>query len=136
MVSLFFFISPCKFILFFWTSDSNWIISSRLAMLWTCLCFHDKLANCFLSLVSLVRPVLGKLVLRIISPIAWSSQLWSLVGELYSSVISILIYVDSKLEGRWRRYMTLWLNTFFLSWRILNTLTQSKPFPIGAVLGH
>jgi hypothetical protein len=69
---------------------------------------------------------------RVISVIAWSSQLWSslvLSRCLYYWIYNcILIKNDVKIEGRWRRYMTLWLNTFFLSWRILNILIQSKPF--------
>ena len=45
--SCFFFASAGADLLFsFWTSDSNWIVSSGLAMLWTCLSFHDQLATC------------------------------------------------------------------------------------------
>ena len=108
----------------FWTSDSNW-------MLWTCLCIHDQLATCSFVMVSLLRPVLGQSVWKqkgYICNCLIFSTLIIISRCLYYWIIGILIKNDVKFEGRWRRYMTLWLNTFFLSWRILNILIQSKPF--------
>lgn len=44
------------------------------------------------------------------------------------------VFFLKKPVGQWRRYMMLWLSTFFLFWRTLNILTQSKLIPFWVVL--